>query len=176
MENYLNTMLISPNKVKAFGTINLNVDDTTIATAIRTAQNVYLVDVIGLECVQHLQQLVHNKITGSGTSIDEEEAYKDLLDDYITPCLVYRTAVELSTILTLKIRNMGVVKNSDINVNQTTSGELKYLADYYKTLYYDAVNKMVAFICENTKSFPDSKIECTCGSTPLYANSDLFLG
>lgn len=171
-------MLISPNKVKASNIINLNVSDNEIGNAIRISQNVYLVDIIGLPLVEKLQELVYNKIKGLPDSIDdqENEKYKVLLDEYVTPVLVYRTAVELCVFLTLKIRNAGVVKNSDTNVNATSPEEMKYLKDYIDAFHYDAVNKMVAFLCENSKAYPENKFDCGCGDKPLYARTGLYLG
>lgn len=179
MTDYKNVMLISPNKVKTYGTINLNVDDSEIGNAIRISQNIYLSDIIGTAMVEHIQEMVYNKVQHSGSSIDdqENEAYKVLLDDYITPVLVYRTAVELCTVLTLKIRNMGVVKNSDTNVQTTTAGDVKYMSEYYETFFYDAVNKMMDFLCQNKAAYielPDGF--CTCKRKPKYARTGLYLG
>ena len=176
--NFRNVMLISPNTVKQYGTLNLNVDDSVLGNAIRISQNIYLVDIIGIELVQRLQELVYNKINNIEDNIDSEDnvQYKDLLQEYVEPVLVYRTAVECATLETLKIRNMGVVKNSDVNVNSTSAGDLKYIAEYNGTFFYDYVNKMVTFLCENKNAFPESIIDCTCSSKPLYGRTNLWLG
>ena len=174
-----NVMLISPNKVKTYGVINLNVDDSEIGNAIRISQNIYLADIIGKDLVEHMQQLVYNKVNGLENTIDDEEnqAYKDLLDEFVTPVLVYRTAVELCSILTLKIRNMGVVKNNDTNVQSTSAADVKAISEYNETFFYDYVNKMMNFLCENKEAFaelPDGF--CTCSKKPLYARTGLYLG
>lgn len=172
-------MLISPNKVKNYGQINLNVDDSRIGAAIRISQDVHLRDVIGSDLIEHMQELVYNKIHNSGSTIDdtENEQYKVLLDEYVTPALVYRTAVELCTIMTLKIRNMGVVKNNDSNVQATDASDVKYMSEYYDAYYNDALNRMMDFLCENKAAFaelPDGF--CTCSRKPKYARTGLFLG
>ena len=174
-----NIMLISPNKVKGYGVVNINVTDAEIGNAIRISQNIYLKDIIGKDIIEHIQQLINNKLIGSGSSIDDEEniAYKTLLEEYITPVLVYRTAVELCTLLTLKIRNAGLVKNSDTNVQATNAGDAKYMKEYYETFFYDAVNSCMDFLCENKEAFielPDGF--CTCSSKPRYARTSLYLG
>ena len=177
MTDYKNVMLISPQKVKTYGTINLNVNESEIGNAIRIAQNVYLVDIVGPDLVDHVQELVYNKVKGTGETIDDNEAYKVLLDDYLTPVLVYRTAVELCTLLTLKIRNMGVVKNSDTNVQATTAGDVKYMGEYYETFFYDAVNKLMDFLCLNKAAYAEvPEGFCTCKSKPRYARTGLWLG
>ena len=179
MTDYKNVMLISPQKVKSYGVINLNVNESEVGNAIRISQNIYLQDIIGTDLVEHMQELVYNKVKGTGSSIDDEEneAYKVLLDDYLVPVLVYRTAVELCTLMTLKIRNMGVVKNSDTNVQATSAGDVKYMAEYYETFFYDAVNKLMDFLCENKEAYeevPDGF--CTCQRKPRYARTGLWLG
>lgn len=179
MTDSKNIMLISPNKVKGYGVVNINVTDAEIGNAIRISQNVYLKDIIGKDIIEHIQQLINNKLISSGSSIDDEEniAYKTLLEEYITPVLVYRTAVELCTLLTLKIRNMGVVKNTDSNVQATNAGDVKYMSEYYETFFYDYVNQMMDFLCENKEAFielPDGF--CTCSRKPRYARTGLYLG
>ena len=174
-----NTLLVSPQKVKTYGNINLNVAESEIGAAIRIAQNVHLKDAINRDLIEHLQQLVYNKIKGLEPSIDDEEneAYKTLLDEFIVPALVYRTAMELCTILTLKIRNMGVVKNNDTNVQSTTAADVSYMAEYYGGLYNDALNRTADFLCENKAAFeelPDGF--CTCSRKPRFAQTNLFLG
>ena len=174
-----NTMLVSPQKVKTYGNINLNVAESEIGAAIRIAQNVHLKDAINRDLIEHLQQLVYNKIKGIHPNINDEEAeaYKALLDDFIVPALVYRTAMELCIILSLKIRNAGVVKNSDTNVQTTSSADMKYMTEYYGGLYNDALNRTVDFLCENKAAFeeiPDGF--CTCSSKPRFAQTGLWLG
>lgn len=175
-----NVMLISPQKVKTYGVINLNVNESEIGNAIRISQNVYLIDIIGSDLVEHVQQLVFNKVKGiTGDTIDDEQnvAYKTLLDEYLTPVLVYRTAVELCSILSLKIRNMGVIKNNDTNVQAGDADDIVAMSEYYGTFFNDAVNKLMDFLCKNKKAFvevPDGF--CTCSTKPKYARTRLYLG
>lgn len=174
-----NVMLVSPTKVKEYGNINANVDSGDIGAAIRIAQNVHLKDAINRDLIEHVQELVYNKIKGTGSTIDdpENEQYKVLLDEYLRPALVYRTAMELCTITTLKIRGMGLVKNNDTNVQTTSSNDLSYMTEYYGVMYNDALNRCVDFLCENKKAFieiPDGF--CTCQSKPRFAQTNLYLG
>lgn len=172
-------MLISPQKVKTWGVINLNVNESEIGNAIRISQEIYLRDIVGTDLVEHVQRLVYNKIQGLPDTIDDEanEAYKVLLDDYLTPVLVYRTAVELCTLMTLKIRNMGVVKNNDTNVQATSAGDVKYMSEYYSTFFNDKVNRLMDFLCGNKEAFEEvPEGFCTCSSKPRYARTGLWLG
>ena len=179
MTDFRNVMLISPQKVKSWGVINLNVNESEIGNAIRISQEIYLRDIVGTDLVEHVQRLVYNKIQGLPDTIDDEanEAYKVLLDDYLTPVLVYRTAVELCTLMTLKIRNMGVVKNNDTNVQATSAGDVKYMSEYYSTFFNDKVNRLMDFLCGNKEAFEEvPEGFCTCSSKPRYARTGLWLG
>lgn len=176
---YKNTMLVSPNKVKESGKLNVNVDDRAIAASIRTAQNVYLVDVIGSELVEKLQELVFNKIEGaSANTIDSEEniAYKTLLDEYVVEALQEKTVIDLCIRISYKVRNMGVVKNSDTNVNASDIDDIKYIQNYLETEYNHTLNRMAEFLCNNKEAFPESKFDCNCHRTPKYCNVNLWLG
>lgn len=179
MTDFRNVMLISPQKVKTWGVINLNVNESEIGNAIRISQEIYLRDIVGTDLVERVQRLVYDKIQGLPDTIDDEanEAYKVLLDDYLTPVLVYRTAVELCTLMTLKIRNMGVVKNNDTNVQATSAGDVKYMSEYYSTFFNDKVNRLMDFLCENKEAFEEvPEGFCTCSSKPRYARTGLWLG
>lgn len=179
MTDFRNVMLISPQKVKTWGVINLNVNESEIGNAIRISQDIYLRDIVGTDLVERVQQLVYNKIQGLPDTIDDEanEAYKVLLDDYLTPVLVYRTAVELCTLMTLKIRNMGLAKNNDTNVQATSAGDVKYMSEYYSTFFNDKVNRLMDFLCGNREAFEEvPEGFCTCSSKPRYARTGLWLG
>lgn len=179
MNDAKNVMLISPQKVKTWGVINLNVNESEIGNAIRISQEIYLRDIVGTDLVERVQRLVYNKIQGLPDTIDDEanEAYKVLLDDYLTPVLVYRVAVELCTLMTLKIRNMGVVKNNDTNVQATSAGDVKHMREYYSTFFNDKVNRLMDFLCGNKEAFEEvPEGFCTCSSKPRYARTGLWLG
>ena len=178
MSNYKNTMLISPTRVKESGELNVNVEDRQIGASIRTAQNVYLRDVIGDDLLEKLQQLVNNKISGVNDNIDDEGniAYKTLLNEYVQDVLVYKTIVDIALRKSFEIRNMGVVQNSDTNVNDAYLSDIKHLQFYVETLYDDKLNRMVEFLCANKEAIPESTFTCGCKPKTKFANTNLYLG
>lgn len=173
-------MLISPKKVKESGELNLNVDEGVIGASIRTAQNVYMVDVVGKDLVESLQEKVYNKIQGaSANTIDSEEnvAYKTLLDEYMAPALITKTVIDVCIRTSLKIRNMGVVQNSDgVNVQKASLDDIKYLQSYEETMYNHHLNRMAEFLCQNKEAIPESKFDCGCKPLQKYSNVNLWLG
>lgn len=173
-----NVMLISPDEVKAQSDLNLNVDDTVIGASIRAAQEVYLRDIIGTAFLTRLKDLVWNAIEGNPDSITDSDniAYKTLLDDYIDPVLAYKVASEICDRLSYQTRNMGVVRNSDTNLNAADNQDVRYLREVYDTYFNDAVNRMVEFICGNKEAYAESEFPCGCGRNPKYARTGLWLG
>lgn len=190
MKEYISVMLISPDVVKRTGELNYNVDDTVIGSAIRSAQNIYLKDVIGTALLERIQELVWNSIqesdimpTSNGNSIDdpENEMYKVLLDEYIENVLVYKCLVEITTRISFKIRNVGVSQNSEENINASSLSDIKYIKNGYETLFCDALNRMMDFLENNKAAFPEIDSKCACSKTKprlneRYANTGLYLG
>lgn len=164
-------LLISPNTVKGYGDINNNVSDEAIAASIRTAQNVYLQDVLGEELLNRVKDMV------ADGSIDEDdnEPYKVLLDEYITECLAYKVASELCLRGSLKIRNYGVAKDGDTNIYTPTFSEVKHLQRTYDTYYSHYLNRMIDYLKKYKHIFGDG---CTCEpkNKGKYGSTGLWLG
>lgn len=178
MSDYKKVMLISPDDVKSTGNINYNVDDEVIGAAIRTAQNIYLTDVLSSELVEKLQQLVFNSIQGVGDNIEDAQNanYKTLLDDYVKEALSYKATAEICVRISLKIRNMGVVQNSDTNVNSVGLDDIKYLRDTFNGYWDSSVNKMYEYLKKNKEAFPEF-IGCNkINIKAKFGNTGLWLG
>lgn len=180
---YRNVMFISPNSIKANGLINYNVDDTTIGYAIRNAQNIYLIEIIGSRLFSRLKQLIYNAIASLPDNIDEPEnaEYAILLDEFIEPYLIARVTVDSLIPLSYKMRNIGVSKDSDTNIAQASIEELKYLINWNNTQVAEYATRLSKYLCENKDVFEELDDKCGCGGNyPIlghkYANVPLYLG
>lgn len=165
--------LTSPDDVKAASNINWNVDDGDVSSAIRTAQNVYLRDIIGDRLLESVQDMV------SGGTLSANPAYEELLDNYITEFLTYKACVELCVPISLKLRNIGVSQDYDSNIQAAQLQNIAELADYYETQAIDKCNRMIDFLLENRAAFPELNLTCVCGHEPNLrkrANTRLYLG
>lgn len=177
---YKKVMLISPDDVKATGNINYNVDDEVIGAAIRTAQNIYLADAIGTGLVERLQQIVWNSIKGEEDNIDSPENahLKTLMDDYLKDAMTYKATAEICVRIALKIRNMGVIQNSDTNVNAVSLDDIKYLRDTYDGYWDSSLNKTFKYLKDNRNMFEDY-MGCGCDKINIkakFGNTGLWLG
>lgn len=184
MSNIKNTMLISPDTIKEMDYMDYNLDDSIVGGCIRTAQSVYINDVIGDRLLTRLQELVYNAIVGVPDNIEspENEHYKVLLDDYLSEALARKTISEACLRMSFKLRNVGVTQNSDININATNLQDIKYLRNCNETLYCDSLNRMMDWLQDNRDAFPEiKKKDCWCRSTgkpdlgKRYVNCNIYL-
>ena len=134
MNNFRNTLLISVKELKSNGTLfSNNVDDGYLNSTIITCQEVYLEQVTGTALYHKLQELVYNQITGQedGIYAPGNEAYKELLEEMVKPYLKARATVDVMYPIAYKIRNAGVMRNSDTNLQPADMNDIKYLEKQY---------------------------------------------
>lgn len=167
--------LISPDDVKAASNVNLNIDDGDCAAAIRTAQNIYLRDIIGDNLLEALIEMA------SGGTIEESgnTAYKELLDTYVFEFLAYRAMVDILIPISFRIRNIGISQDYDSNIAAAQLQNIFEVEDWYRTQAIDKANRMIDFLLTNKDAFPELGIRCACGHEPNLkkrANTQLYLG
>lgn len=155
MNEYRKTLLISVGDIKTNSLINTNVSDEYLSSAIMDAQEIYLEEIIGTALYRKLQLLVFNKINGDTPDIDEDENYRELLDEYIKPFLKARGTVNVLYNISFKIKNAGVVRNSDTNVNYAGMDEIKYLETQYSTAVDNYAQKLSKYICANKDNYEE---------------------
>lgn len=158
MNNFRNTLLISVKELKSNGTLfSNNVDDGYLNSTIITCQEVYLEQVTGTALYHKLQELVYNQITGQedGIYAPGNEAYKDLLEEMVKPYLKARATVDILYPVSYKIRNMGVMKSSDTNLQNADMSDIKYLEKQYLTYVAEYEQRLSKYLCDNKELFPE---------------------
>ena len=158
MNNFRNTLLISVKELKSNGTLfSNNVDDGYLNSTIITCQEVYLEQVTGTALYHKLQMLVYNQITGQEDGIYSpgNEAYKDLLEEMVKPYLKARATVDVMYPIAYKIRNAGVMRNSDTNLQPADMNDIKYLEKQYLTYVAEYEQRLSKYLCENKELFPE---------------------
>lgn len=122
--------------------------------------------IIGSNLYYRLQELVFNAIQDSGDTIDDEgfEAYKELLDDYVQPYLEEKTQAVLCVPATYKLRNFGVAKNSDTNIESPSLRDVMALQKRFNTSSAKYATRLSMWLCANKDAFPElSETSCGCG-------------
>ena len=158
MNNFRNTLLISVKELKSNGTLfSNNVDDGYLNSTIITCQEVYLEQVTGTALYHKLQELVYNQITGQEDGIYDpgNEAYKDLLEEMVKPYLKARATVDILYPVSYKIRNMGVMKSSDTNLQNADMSDIKYLEKQYLTYVAEYEQRLSKYLCANKEKFEE---------------------
>jgi hypothetical protein len=140
------------------------------------AQRNELEGCLGTQLVRKIQELV-------GTNQIEEleyEAYKDLLDDYITDYLAYATIVRIIPIVSFKIGNAGVIRTDEEKVVNMAYGEVFNLADYYKNQADYLKFRMQKYLIANYSKYPElskhKTIEDIKANLYSAANVPIWLG
>ncbi len=169
-KNVRNTMLISPNTVKASTYLVGNVDDGMLGAAIREAQEVHLQSIIGSELLYKIQELVYNAITGNTDTIDDETnaCYKDCLDNYITPYMEQKVQAVLALMVSYKTRNLGVVHASDTNLNAPSINDVLLVQQRYNVVAAKYATALSKYLCQNKECLIELTSE-GCNCTPYVA-------
>lgn len=160
-------MLTAPNAVKASTYVTNDVSDEIIGASIRESQEIHLQSIIGSNLLFRLKQLVYNAMKGEIDNIDEpeNEAYKVLLDEYVEPYLVVKTQALICLPISYKIRNMGVVTNSDTNVAQNGMDAAYAMQRRFNVQASEYATRLSMFLCTNKADYPElSEGPCGCSA------------
>jgi hypothetical protein len=103
--------LVSAQTVKENTPMNTNVDDGLINTAIIDAQTINIQQACGTILYKKILSLVED----GSISNEENEKYKNLLDEYIQPAIISWTYVYSIPSIHTKVMNVGVVQQSSEN-------------------------------------------------------------
>lgn len=155
---YRNTLLISAKELKNANTlISANLDDNYLSATIVTCQEVYLEQITGTALYHRLQELVYNQITNASDALNdpENEDYKILLEDMVKPFLKARALVDVLYNAAFKIRNMGVMKSSDTNLQNADMSDIKYLEKQYLTYVAEYEQRLSKYLCANQDKFEE---------------------
>lgn len=166
MDNVKKIMLVSPEAVKAGSYVNFNVDDGVVGTSIREGQQIHLQSVIGSNLLYRLQQLVYNKKEGLEDDIDDDAnwVYKELLDDYVQPYLVNKVQALICVPVSFKVRNLGVVRTKDTNVDGPTLREVMAVQNRYNTMAAKYATYLSKYLCAHRAELPElDETDCGCG-------------
>lgn len=167
--NYKKTLLIGPRTIKNNSIINDDFDESVIMNAVKYVTDINLQHVTGSQLLWKLQELVSEK------KIDAEgnELYKELLDDYVIPFLTYQTVAEIMPLAYAKIRNMGVVTNTDEHTQSLSLNDTMTLVEQYKVKAIHYLNVLKKYLCKNTNLFPELTNPCDCSIEQPHLDNKL---
>lgn len=151
VNNYPNTLLVGPVTIKRLSPINDNVEEQDLFTAVLSAQNIDLQNIIGNRLFWKLQELVSTANINNVLYLD----YKILLDQYVIPFLVNIVTFKVMPIIQYKLRNKGVITTNDEHVNNAQYSEMKSLIEIYRGEATSYANLLKRFLRRNKSTYPE---------------------
>lgn len=150
--------LISPEEIKASGLVDKNVLEPYLISAIETAQDISLRQLIG-NC---LYDSLRNETLVLDKSIMDELLYD------VKKFLVYQVVADLVLPLTFKNRNAGVIQANDVNYGTNPIDDVQHISTYWKLIATSYGKILTDFIDENNilkedKCCTDKQINYDCG-------------
>ena len=151
---YKDVMLISPSTVKQVTGIDNNIEDDLIESAIMVAQDIFLQARIGTNIIQELQRQVYeNTLTTD---------YKYLLDNYITQPLAFNVAGDLMLPQSFKLKQKGVVQQSDEKIITVGLRDIQVIMEYYENKAEFYVQRLIDFLISNNPIYPQFLVARDC--------------
>lgn len=143
-----NTLFISVKTIKERTGLHANVDEKLVLPEILTAQDMYILPALGTGLYNRLQ----DGIDASNLTADET----DLLDTYITNCLVYFVMSELPMGLSYQFYNKGVVRKNSENTELPSAQDMIDVANRYKARAEFYKQRLVKYLRQSstTTKFP----------------------
>lgn len=130
----LNQLLISDVMIKERSTLHGNTDPKLIYNDIKTAQDMYILPLLGSALFNKIQTSIADGTISQPANSD----YKALLDNYIVDALIFYTLSNLPTSLSYQMWNKGVVRKVGENTELPSMSELVDISNKYmqKAQYY----------------------------------------
>lgn len=143
-----NTILTNTKKIKLFTSISGSIDEHKVNPHIYNAQILYLEPMLGSSLYEKIINLVEtDMITGT--------TYQVLLDDYITPSLIFH-AMEMFVVFNSFITaNGGTFQFQPSNANPSGVNEIDKMGSKYKVIASKYDDKLNKYLCANSNLFPE---------------------
>lgn len=142
-------LLISEETLKTYSLVNDNIDGKYLLPAIQSAQDIDLETLIGKALLDKLCSMVENG------SITENTNYRVLLDDYITPYMVWQVMSNLQIGINYKLSNSGVITNDDERKSRLDYRNNQLLQEQYKHYANSYAIKLKDYLCNNSNIYPE---------------------
>jgi len=157
-------LFITRNDIIKNTTLQGAIDADRLLPFVRTAQDKYMLDLLGTVLFYYLQE----KITdGSVSSLDVY--YQDLLDDHIKNTLIWYSCVEYIPFSSVQFKSEGAVKHLSEQSVAPGKNEVDYLkqqaqqnADYYAT-------RLQNYLISYSEQIPQY-LESIGNQTQIYPN------
>lgn len=162
-----NVLFIKVQDIKERTGLHNNVDEKLIHPEIMTAQDIYILPVLGSALYDRLQ-----------TGIEDDDLNEDeekLIDQYIVPTLVHFVLAELPMGISYQFYNKGLVRKTGDGQTEPSAQEILDVANRYKSRAEYYRHRLVKYLkaeCANN-TFPEYD-ETTGRVDDIFPNKDSF--
>lgn len=146
--------LVSTSLLKTNSIICQNVDDSLLLNAISEAQDI--------ELQQTLGSALYNRILNDVDEGTIAGDYKELLDNYIQNFVCYYAVYHAIPVISIKIKNKGVVRENSEWSQDSTFQEMSYLRKDTQDKAEFYAQRLSDYLQANKDSFPEYKANCGC--------------
>ena len=144
-------LFISEDLLKSLTATNLNVSVNIIRPYILQAQKLYIETKLGTDLTQKLKDLI---VAGTVGAVGNE-AYKTLLDDYISFVLVNFSFFHAIPFLRFKIENGNIYSKTSETGNALSTEEAQHLREEVRNTAEYYTERLISYICNNNSLFPE---------------------
>ena len=156
-------LLITRDDLVRLTALNGNTDTDKFIQFVKIAQDIHIENYLGTQLLTKIKDLI---ISGD---IDDPEfsEYKDLLELYVKPMLIYWAMVEYLPNAAYTIANKGVYKHSSENAENVDKLEVDFLVNKYSNIAKEYTDRFIGYIVFNQSFFPEYNTN---------SNGDIFPG
>ena len=146
-----NVLFVSEQRVKDFTPLNANVDSSELRWGISQSQTIFIQESLGTRLFEKMGELVQTN------DIEDPQyiRYKELLNNYIQPTLIWYSYYMLLDSFFVKTVNIGLQQYRSEQSNPIGIKELQYLKDNAKNNAEFNDNLMRRYLVFNSSWFPE---------------------
>ena len=167
MSDYSNVLLVSEDYLKSNSIVDWNLAGRYILTALQTAQEIDLREIIGGCLLDALKRMISEN--------DLDTDYEDLLDIYIQPYLAMQTLQEVIIPVSYKVSNFGTLRSEDEKAGNVNNAEVNLVREYYQNKANVYKKRLQEYLCKNKTKYPELQ---NCCELDLHSaeTSGIWLG
>jgi len=141
-------LLITRKDVVKFTALSGNVDTDKFIQYVKIAQDKHIENYLGTDLLESIQtKIVAGTLSGN---------YLTLVNEYVKPCLIHWTMVEMLPFSAYTIANKGVFKHNSENAENASKEEVDYLLEKERNTAQYYTNRLIDYLSFNASSkFPE---------------------
>ena len=159
-------LFISVSELKKKSIIDGNVDSDKIVQYIEIAQDMHIQNYLGGGLYRSIQSMIVNDTLNDSANVN----YKNLLESYIKPMLIWYTQAEYLPYSMFQVSNGGLFKHISENSETVSREDMEYLVQKARNNAEFYTKRFLDYMCENSNKFT----EYNNNSSPdMYPDKDV---